>query len=61
MKVVLRTDMEDYRRRFALEPLVKSVEDEELLKGRKRATVRGAVWMEAMEQGGTRRRQSREP
>lgn len=40
MKVVLRTDMEDYRRRFALEPLVKSVEDEELLKGRKRATVR---------------------
>lgn len=31
--------MEDYRRRYALEPLVKSVEDEELLKGRKRATV----------------------
>ncbi|KAG2493678.1 hypothetical protein HYH03_008192 [Edaphochlamys debaryana] len=39
IKVVLRTDMEDYRRRFALEPLVKSIEDQELLKGRKRATV----------------------
>ncbi|GLC46129.1 hypothetical protein PLESTB_001193100 [Pleodorina starrii] len=39
VKVVLRTDMEDYRRRYALEPLVRSVEDEELLKGRKRATV----------------------
>ncbi len=39
VKVVLRSDMEDYRRRFALEPLVKSVEAEELLKGRKRATV----------------------
>ncbi|GIL73690.1 hypothetical protein Vretimale_5426 [Volvox reticuliferus] len=39
VKVVLRTDMEDYRRRFALEPLVKRAGDEELLKGRKRATV----------------------
>lgn len=30
---------QDYRRRYNLEPLVKSTEDEELAKGRKRATV----------------------
>eukprot|EP00199_Chlamydomonas_sp_CCMP681_P004696 CAMPEP_0119103906 /NCGR_PEP_ID=MMETSP1180-20130426/2253_1 /TAXON_ID=3052 ORGANISM="Chlamydomonas cf sp, Strain CCMP681" /NCGR_SAMPLE_ID=MMETSP1180 /ASSEMBLY_ACC=CAM_ASM_000741 /LENGTH=123 /DNA_ID=CAMNT_0007088523 /DNA_START=192 /DNA_END=563 /DNA_ORIENTATION=- len=39
VRVMLRTDMEDYRRRYNLEPLVKSTEDEELAKGRKRATV----------------------
>lgn len=32
--------VQDYRRRFNLEPLVKTTEDEELAKGRKRATVR---------------------
>jgi len=37
--LVLKSDMEDYRRRYNLEPLVKSIEDEELLKSRKRATV----------------------
>lgn len=39
VKNVLHSDMEDYRRRYNLEPLVRSVEDEELAKGRKRATV----------------------
>ncbi|KAJ9524574.1 hypothetical protein QJQ45_024159 [Haematococcus lacustris] len=34
------TDMEDYRRRYNLEPIVKDSADEELAKGRKRATVR---------------------
>ncbi|KAL6764882.1 DNA-directed RNA polymerase I subunit [Haematococcus lacustris] len=33
------TDMEDYRRRYNLEPIVKDSADEELAKGRKRATV----------------------
>ena len=39
---VHETDMEDYARRFALEPLVKSearLEEEEALRGRTRATV----------------------
>uniref|UniRef100_A0A7S0WT88 DNA-directed RNA polymerase subunit n=1 Tax=Chlamydomonas leiostraca TaxID=1034604 RepID=A0A7S0WT88_9CHLO len=39
VSIVSHTDMEDYRRRFNLEPLVRSTEDEELAKGRKRATV----------------------
>ncbi|GAX73936.1 hypothetical protein CEUSTIGMA_g1386.t1 [Chlamydomonas eustigma] len=39
IKVELHTDMEDYRRRYNLEPLVKNNVDEELLKQRQRATV----------------------
>lgn len=41
--MVYKSDMEDYRRRYGLEPLVRSIEDEELLKGRQRATVRCLV------------------
>jgi DNA-directed RNA polymerase I subunit RPA12 len=44
--------LQDYRRRFNLEPLVKNSQDEELEKGRKRATVgagagsiQGVVWL----------------
>uniref|UniRef100_A0A7S3QKP3 DNA-directed RNA polymerase subunit n=1 Tax=Dunaliella tertiolecta TaxID=3047 RepID=A0A7S3QKP3_DUNTE len=39
VKVTFHTDMEDYRRRYNLEPLVKSDLDKELEKGRTRATV----------------------
>lgn len=35
------TCAQDYRRRYNLEPLVRSTDDQELHKGRKRATVRG--------------------
>eukprot|EP00798_Chlamydomonas_sp_ICE-L_P021731 gene21731-28753_t len=37
IKLVQESDMEDYRRRYNLEPLVKTVVDEELAKGRVRA------------------------
>mmetsp|Transcript_31234 Transcript_31234/g.56699 ORF Transcript_31234/g.56699 Transcript_31234/m.56699 type:complete len:125 (-) Transcript_31234:684-1058(-) len=39
VSIVLKTDMEDYRRKYNLEPLVKDENLEELLKARKRATV----------------------
>ncbi|MEW5297523.1 MAG: hypothetical protein WDW36_000728 [Sanguina aurantia] len=39
VKLVMKTDMADYRRRYKLEPVVRTREDEELLAKRTRATV----------------------